>query len=78
MTGSLPVPYKYPYSLAEFWAALTKGTLWAAYAAANPAEAAALDLHAKRKIAQEADMTPVNLTHTYTGNALLMAILTLH
>lgn len=75
---SLPIPYKTPYHLSEFWPMLLKGTLWAGYAKANPKEAEALNNHAQRKINQQADFIPTNLTHTFTGNALLMVILTLY
>lgn len=76
-TDSLPAPYKSEYTLADFWPELTKGTLWKAYAQANPNEAAALDRDVQHKIAQEAHITPRDLTHTHTGNALLMVILSL-
>lgn len=73
----IPVPYKGRYTLKEFWDSLTQGSLWKAYKRANPIEAQFLELHVQRKIDAEADFIPVNSTHTFTGNALLMAILTL-
>lgn len=77
MADSLPTPYKGRYTLSEFWPELTQGTLWKAYKKANPGEAAALEKNVAHKIAQEPHTTPHGLTHTHTGNALLMAILSM-
>jgi hypothetical protein len=77
VTDSLPTPYKAEYTLADWWPELTKGTLWKTYAKNNPVEAAALDRDVQHKINGEAHMTPHGLTHTFTGNALLMVILSL-
>lgn len=79
MAESLPIPYKTPYHLKEYWEQMTRSTYWKIYAN-NPQyrkEAQALDLHVQKKIKGEADMIPTNLTHTYFGNAILMTILTL-
>ncbi len=73
----MQVPYKLHYSLGEFWDTLTQGTLWKAYAKANPGEAAALTLHVHRKLNGEPDSIAGGITNTFTGDALLMILLTL-
>jgi len=77
MADPLPIPYKDKYPLWQYMPMLTQSSPWKKYAADNDKEAAALLLHAQRKIDQVADVTPANLTHTYFGNAVLMTILTL-
>lgn len=79
LTGvpSLPAPYQHRYLLSEWWPVITSSTLWRTYAKANPVESAFLDFHANRKINQQADFLPINSTHTITGNALLMVLLTM-
>lgn len=74
---SLPIPYKSRYTLGEYWDQLTQSNQWKTYAINNKKEAAALELHEKRKIAQQSDFLPVNLTHTYFGNSVLMIIMSL-
>lgn len=74
---SLPKPYKFPYTVSEFWGEFTQGSLWKAYAKANPKESGALVALVGKKAAGEAYTVPSGLTRTPTGNALLMAILTL-
>jgi hypothetical protein len=71
------MPYKQWYTLSEFWDQLTRGTLWKAYAKANPAESARLADIAGKKIRQEAYMIPNDATRTHTGRALLIAIMSL-
>jgi len=73
----LPGPYKFPYTVSEFWGEFTQGSLWKAYAKANPKESGALAELAGKKAAGEAYTVPLGLTRTRTGNALLMAVLTL-
>ena len=70
--------YKNSYTLNEFWAELTQGTLYKAYAKANPKEAAELQEHVAKKIAYEADFIPADFAKTHTGKALVMMLLTLH
>lgn len=69
--------YQSSYTLAEFWAELTKGTLWAAFAKANPVEAKYLNDTAAAKIAQKPWTLPNGVFHTHTGLALAMVVLTL-
>lgn len=74
----MPIPYRPPYTLNDFWGQLTQGSLWKRYCEQNPIEAAVLVEHAEKKMADQADFIPVNITNTFTGNAILMMILTLH
>lgn len=72
------MPNKSWYSLGEFWGELTAGTLWRAYAKANPNEAALLDYIAGKLVRQEGVTIPlIDSIRTHTGKALLIAIVSL-
>jgi hypothetical protein len=72
------VPYKYPYTLHDFWPLFTEGTLWKAFAKANPGEATHLNDHAEAKMNLQPDFIPYPEEHTITGQAVLMVIMTLN
>lgn len=70
-------PYKSRYSLGEFWAALTQGTIYKAYAKANPGEAARIAAVVEKKIAEQAYTLPLDTAKTHTGKAIVMVLCTL-
>lgn len=71
------MPFKAKYTFEEFWAELTSGTLYKAYAKANPGEAARLAEIAEKKIRQEPYRMPLDTAKTHTGMAVVMMICTL-
>lgn len=71
------MPYKSAYSIGEFWAEFTQGSLYKAYAKANPVESANIAFLIGKKIRQEAWQLPNDLAKTHTGKAIVMAFLTM-
>lgn len=71
------MPYQSRYTLGEFWAEFTAGSLWRQYATNNPVESAAIRGHVEKKIAGEADFIPIDVAKTHVGKALVMVLITL-
>lgn len=69
--------YKARYTFGEFWAELTQGTLYKAYARANPGEASKLEELAQKKIDELPYVLPNDLAKTRTGRAIVMVFCTL-
>lgn len=71
------MPYKGSYKLAEFWAEFTAGTLYKAYAKANPGESSRIEAIVEKKIAEQAYVLPLDIAKTHTGMAIVEVLCTL-